>query len=163
TYQRRDVWPSREAALKDFKSSRGYKNWDPRMIELFVQYALRDHPASRYKVAPWNGVSLACGRWHEAACYRGGSELVNALVPRLAAMSRQIPVSVIFGMIEDSVPLKAKQALADASVSEIQFASVHWVPNAGHLVVQNSPSGVAQAVLDAMVSQCPSGRVKGKL
>ncbi|KAG8934349.1 hypothetical protein FRC01_003597 [Tulasnella sp. 417] len=157
TYQRRDVWPSRQAATKDFKSSRGYKSWDERMIDLFVQYAIRDHPASAYKPAPWNGVTLACGRFHEAACYRGGSDLVQALVPRLAEMSRQVPVSVIFGVIEDSVPRSAKEALANPSISGIQFASVHWVQNAGHLVVQNSPSGVARAVVDAIASKHPEG------
>lgn len=46
TYQRQDVWPSRQAATKDLRSTRGYKNWDPAMIELFVTYALRPHPAS---------------------------------------------------------------------------------------------------------------------
>ncbi|KAG9044423.1 hypothetical protein FS837_008152 [Tulasnella sp. UAMH 9824] len=163
TYQRRDVWPSRQAALKDFRSSRGYKSWDERMIQLFVQFALRDHPASKYQVAPWNGVTLACGRFHEAACYRGGSDLVQGLVPRLAEMSRQVPVSVIFGVIEDSVPRRAKEALANPSVSGIQFASVHWVQNAGHLAVQNSPSGVAQAVVDAIASKCPEGDARCKL
>ncbi|KIO27083.1 hypothetical protein M407DRAFT_23625 [Tulasnella calospora MUT 4182] len=163
TYQRRDVWPSRQAALKDFKSSRGYKSWDERMIELFVQYALRDHPASLYKVAPWNGVTLACGRFHEAACYRGGSDLVQTLVPQLAKISRQVPVSVIFGAIEDSVPRSAKEALANPSISGVQFASVHWIQNAGHLVVQNSPAGTAQAVVDAIASKRPEEGTRSKL
>ncbi|KAG8899010.1 hypothetical protein FRB99_006977 [Tulasnella sp. 403] len=146
TYQRRDVWPSRKAALKDFSSSKGYKSWHPSIISLFVQHAIRDHPAKNFSFGSYDGVSLACDRFHEAACYRGGSELSVTMVGALTNISHTIPVHVIWGEIEDSLSRAAKDALNDESNSNIRFASVSWVPNAGHLVIQNSPSGVATAI-----------------
>ncbi|KIO27084.1 hypothetical protein M407DRAFT_23626 [Tulasnella calospora MUT 4182] len=154
SYQRRDVWSSRQAALKDFNSSKGYASWNPRILELFVQHALREHPASKIAIGPFKGVTLACDRFHEAACYRGGIPLGSTISPRLAEVSYDIPVSLVFGAVEDSVELKVKKALANSSVSDLRCASVHWVEKAGHLVVQNSPHGTAEAILDVL-SQVP--------
>ncbi|KIV79381.1 hypothetical protein PV11_06944 [Exophiala sideris] len=41
---RRDVWPSREEAAKSFKSSKFYQAWDPRVLDRWVKYGLRDMP-----------------------------------------------------------------------------------------------------------------------
>lgn len=41
---RRDIWPSREEAAKGFKSSKFYQAWDPRVLDRFVKYGLRDLP-----------------------------------------------------------------------------------------------------------------------
>ncbi|KAH7312379.1 Alpha/beta hydrolase family-domain-containing protein [Stachybotrys elegans] len=38
---RRDAWPSREAAAQAFKSRSFYKRWDPRALEAWIQYGLR--------------------------------------------------------------------------------------------------------------------------
>ncbi|KAG8988730.1 hypothetical protein FRB90_002557 [Tulasnella sp. 427] len=163
SYQRRDVWSSRAAALKDFQSGKGYAMWDPRIIELFVRHALREHPASKVAIGPFKGVSLACDRFHEAACYRGGIPLGSTISPLLAEVSQDIPVSVVFGAVEDSVELAVKKALANPSVSNIQFASIHWVEKAGHLVVQNSPAGTAQAIVDVLSQVSAPVLAKSKL
>jgi pimeloyl-ACP methyl ester carboxylesterase len=44
--RRRDVWPSREAAAAAFKRSRFYKSWDPRVLDLWIKYGLRDLPTA---------------------------------------------------------------------------------------------------------------------
>jgi len=54
---RRDIWPSREEAAKGFKSSKFYQAWDPRVLDRFVQYGLRDlptllHPTESNKKPP---------------------------------------------------------------------------------------------------------------
>ncbi|EXJ71726.1 uncharacterized protein A1O5_05535 [Cladophialophora psammophila CBS 110553] len=41
---RRDVWPSREEAAKSFKSSKFYQAWDPRVLDRWIKYGLRDMP-----------------------------------------------------------------------------------------------------------------------
>lgn len=41
---RRDVWPSREEAARGFKSSKFYQTWDPRVLDRFIEYGLRDLP-----------------------------------------------------------------------------------------------------------------------
>ena len=67
TYQRRDVWPSREVALRDFKAAKGYASWDRGVVELFVAHALRPHPAHDFEYGSFKGVVLSCSRFHEAA------------------------------------------------------------------------------------------------
>ncbi|KAG8967846.1 hypothetical protein FRC03_009249 [Tulasnella sp. 419] len=160
-YQRRDVWPSKEAALQEFKAGKGYKTWDPEMLELFVQYGLRTHPAVNFKVSPYKGVCLACTRNQEAACYRGSQALPSTMMKALGPVSRKIPVHIIWGNVEDSLPRMAKEGLVDESMSGIKCASVGWVPNAGHLVLQHSPSGVADAIAAALKTSGQS--VKSKL
>lgn len=41
---RRDKWPSRQAALASYKRSKFYQAWDPRVLDLWVRYGLRDLP-----------------------------------------------------------------------------------------------------------------------
>lgn len=41
---RRDRWPSRKVAEASFKRSKFYQAWDPRVLDLWVKYGLRDLP-----------------------------------------------------------------------------------------------------------------------
>ncbi|PTB44035.1 uncharacterized protein TrAFT101_002593 [Trichoderma asperellum] len=43
---RRDTWPSRAAAREAFLSKDFYRAWDPRVLDLFVHYGLRDDAAA---------------------------------------------------------------------------------------------------------------------
>ncbi|PTB68913.1 alpha/beta-hydrolase [Trichoderma citrinoviride] len=43
---RRDTWPSRDAAAAAFRSKAFYQSWDPRVLDLFIRYGLRDVPSS---------------------------------------------------------------------------------------------------------------------
>ncbi|KAM0461006.1 hypothetical protein ACHAO4_001804 [Trichoderma viride] len=43
---RRDTWPSRAAAREAFLSRPFYRDWDPRVLDRFVQYGLRDDTVS---------------------------------------------------------------------------------------------------------------------
>lgn len=43
---RRDIWPSREDAALGFKRSKFYQAWDPRVLDRFVKYGLRDLPTA---------------------------------------------------------------------------------------------------------------------
>ncbi|THC96242.1 hypothetical protein EYZ11_004276 [Aspergillus tanneri] len=45
---RRDLWPSREEASQKFQSSSFYQNWDPRVLDKWVEYGLRDTPTELY-------------------------------------------------------------------------------------------------------------------
>lgn len=46
---RRDIWPSRQDALQRFKSNPVYQKWDPRVLDKFVQYGLRELPTELYR------------------------------------------------------------------------------------------------------------------
>ncbi|KAM5344212.1 hypothetical protein ACJ41O_012749 [Fusarium nematophilum] len=41
---RRDVWPSREAAASRCKGSKFFQSWDPRVLDRWIEYGLRDVP-----------------------------------------------------------------------------------------------------------------------
>lgn len=43
---RRDIWPSRKAAAESFKRSPFYQAWDPRVLEQWIKYGLRDLPTA---------------------------------------------------------------------------------------------------------------------
>jgi pimeloyl-ACP methyl ester carboxylesterase len=45
---RRDKWPSRQVALESFKRSKFYQAWDPRVLDLWVKYGLRELPTKLY-------------------------------------------------------------------------------------------------------------------
>ncbi|KAL4914424.1 Alpha/beta hydrolase family-domain-containing protein [Aspergillus aurantiobrunneus] len=48
---RRDIWPSRAAAVQRFKSSPFYQAWDARVFEKWTQYGLQSLPTSLYPVS----------------------------------------------------------------------------------------------------------------
>lgn len=41
---RKDIWPSRQAAAEGFQRSPFYQAWDPRVLDRWVKYGLRDLP-----------------------------------------------------------------------------------------------------------------------
>src|SRR5271170_6604116 len=45
---RKDIWPSRDAAAKEFKGSIFYQKWDPRVLNRWIRYGLRDLPTPIY-------------------------------------------------------------------------------------------------------------------
>nr|POF20047.1 abhydrolase domain-containing protein mpah [Quercus suber] len=49
---RRDIWPSREEAARSFASSKYYQKWDPRVVQKWIQYGLRDLPTEQYPGDP---------------------------------------------------------------------------------------------------------------
>lgn len=48
---RRDRWPSRKAAAASFAKSKFYKAWDPRVLDLWIKYGLRNLPTHIYPSA----------------------------------------------------------------------------------------------------------------
>ncbi|KAJ9630805.1 hypothetical protein H2203_001330 [Taxawa tesnikishii (nom. ined.)] len=48
---RRDRWPSRAAARAAFQRSKFYQTWDPRVLDLWISYGLRDLPTLLYPEA----------------------------------------------------------------------------------------------------------------
>ena len=39
---RRDRWPSRKVAAESFKKSKFYQTWDPRVLDRWIKYGLRE-------------------------------------------------------------------------------------------------------------------------
>ncbi|THV00009.1 hypothetical protein K435DRAFT_470597 [Dendrothele bispora CBS 962.96] len=131
-YERRDVWPNREAALTTLRKRERTKKWDERVITAFVKYGIRIHSGSFYKESPYNGVTLACTREQEAAMYRdpeGGTKPVDSL----NQFCQEIPVHLVLGGSHDFLPKRTHDALVDPK-SGRRYASITVIPESGHLV-----------------------------
>jgi len=144
-YERRDVWPSRENALQSLKSN---TRWHPRVQELFVKYALRPHPGS-YADPPYNGFTLACTRYEEAAMYRD-REGATKPVQDLNRVCARMPVHIVFGDINDALSREVHDAITDPK-SGRRFASITRV-RCGHLVPQQAPVKLAKVAFAALTS-----------
>ncbi|TKA79379.1 hypothetical protein B0A55_02845 [Friedmanniomyces simplex] len=46
--RRRDRWPNRQVAEASFKRSKFYQTWDPRVLDLWIKYGLRNLPTYLY-------------------------------------------------------------------------------------------------------------------
>jgi len=145
-YERRDVWPSRESALRSLRSN---TRWHPRVAELFVKYALRPHPGS-FADPPYHGFTLACTRYEEAAMYldRDGP---TKPVEDLNKACAQISVHIVFGDINDALSREVHDAIINPT-SGRQFASITRIPSSGHLVPQHVPDQLAEVVISALIS-----------
>lgn len=65
---RPDTWPSRSAAEEYFRQGKAYRNWDPRVLDQYLKYGLRDLPNSL--VGKSNGpVTLTTTKHQEAWTY----------------------------------------------------------------------------------------------
>jgi pimeloyl-ACP methyl ester carboxylesterase len=49
---RRDLWPSRKVAAEKLRSSPALKLWDPRVLDKFIEYGLRELPTEQYPEIP---------------------------------------------------------------------------------------------------------------
>lgn len=45
---RRDLWPSRAQAVASFKRNKFYQTWDPRVLDLWLEYGLRELSTAHY-------------------------------------------------------------------------------------------------------------------
>ncbi|KAG9006501.1 hypothetical protein FRB94_014343 [Tulasnella sp. JGI-2019a] len=144
-YTRRDVWPSKQAALKDLQKNRMFKTWDPRQLELYVEHGLDDHPGGNY--APkYKGVTLKCTREQETATFRGGPALRRHVLPKLMWLTDTIPVYICFGENADFIPRPVQDALVDPS--HANFVQVTMIPNAGHLVIVQRPAACGEMLFE---------------
>lgn len=67
--KRRERWPSREEAMKSFKKSKFYQTWDPRVLDRWVQYGLRDLPTKLFPDAKAPEVTLTATKHQEVLTF----------------------------------------------------------------------------------------------
>ncbi|TCD67196.1 hypothetical protein EIP91_000423 [Steccherinum ochraceum] len=140
---RTDVWPSRESALQWLATHDPWKRWDNRILRSYLRYGLRELPTAAYPDQK-EGVTLACTREQEAMCYTCLQDGVDSL-ERLAFVCAAIPVHCIFGDRIDFVPEDIRKATVDESTGR-KMASITTIPGAGHLIAQEKPDEVADAM-----------------
>ncbi|KAK2790548.1 hypothetical protein FQN52_005567 [Onygenales sp. PD_12] len=49
---RRDIWPSRSTAAELLKKNKFYQTWDPRVLDRWIQYGLRELPTALHPLPP---------------------------------------------------------------------------------------------------------------
>ncbi|KAK7012836.1 alpha/beta-hydrolase [Favolaschia claudopus] len=142
---RQDIWESREAARAWFAKRLPWKRWDTRILDTFIRYGLRDLPTAAYPDRA-NGVTLACTREQETVSYIYHQDGVDAN-DRLKDICPKIPVHCIFGSEIDLVTDETHRGVHEGR----DMASVTRIKGAGHLVSQETPFELAQAIWHALV------------
>jgi len=151
--KRRDIWPNRAEALRALQSGSSFKAWDPRLLQIFVEHGMRELPTATYP-DQIQGVILKCPKRHEAASYRDSLGLARA-AKYFRILCELIPVHIIYGEIHDQIPASVKDDVLSIGTGG-RHASHFKVPDAGHLIVQTQPKGLAVAIMAAL--QAPPNR-----
>ncbi|KAL4071778.1 Alpha/beta hydrolase family-domain-containing protein [Scleroderma citrinum] len=124
---RRDIWPSREEALRLFKQSPFFASWHPQVLELYVNYGLTADSAS-------NGVKLKMSPLQEALTFvdtRVAKEVWELLETLDANITLRWIVPIPGVLDQEQVRMGVWRR--PSNTSNVVF------PFAGHLVVQEAP------------------------
>ncbi|KAF8900353.1 Alpha/Beta hydrolase protein [Mucidula mucida] len=141
---RQASWESRSEAKKYLSSRLPWSEWDKRVLDLYIRHGVKDEASG--------GVILKCSPKHEAAIY--DNSLVNitgtsakSTLEKLLGQDKA-PVHLFFGEQSDFFP-RIKQ---DALTEMFKFTSVSRIPGGGHLIVQEAPDAVGDALFRIIAS-----------
>ncbi|TFK18657.1 alpha/beta-hydrolase [Coprinopsis marcescibilis] len=148
TQTRRDRWSSPQEAFKYFSKRLPWSVWDPRSIQLLVDYGLQSLPNHA------DGVTLKCPKEQEAISYPDKEPHFESDT-QLGEISRSVPVHIIWGERIEFIPDYIRDSLSDP-VDGRAIASVTEVEDAGHMVVQEKPDIFAKAMSDILLRITPS-------
>ncbi|KAJ3561263.1 hypothetical protein NP233_g10300 [Leucocoprinus birnbaumii] len=140
TSSRRDRWKSRPDALLYFQKRFPWSMWDPRILRSYVEHGL-------YELED-GSVALKCDKKREAEGFPDVDPHFEGILC-LSEICHAIPVHAVWGTRNDLVPDFIQDALSDASEGR-PMASVTKVKRAGHMIVQEQPIGLAQAICDIL-------------
>ncbi|KAF8167148.1 Alpha/beta hydrolase fold-1 [Crassisporium funariophilum] len=140
TSARRDRWPSKEHAFEYFKKRIPWGFWDPRVVRLLTEYGLEETSSGN--------VTLKCHKKQEANSYPDVEPHFEGAI-QLGRICHSLPVHLIWGTRNDLVPEFIQDSLSDVSQGRM-VASVTKVKRAGHMVVQEQPDLLAQAISDVL-------------
>lgn len=62
---RRDIWPSKAAAVANFKKQKYYQLWDPRVLDLWIEHGIRSTPTALYPDERGGAVTLSTTKHQE--------------------------------------------------------------------------------------------------
>ncbi|KAJ7131540.1 Alpha/Beta hydrolase protein [Mycena crocata] len=135
TLTRRERWRSREEAHAWLARRVPWDSWDPRALRMLSDHGLVD--------APEGGVRIKCEKRQEALSYPDVEPHFCA-AEELGRISHAVPVHFIWGNESPLVPQFVQESLCDGSGGRIA-ASVTRIEG-GHMVVQEQPDSVADAI-----------------
>ncbi|RDB31000.1 hypothetical protein Hypma_000089 [Hypsizygus marmoreus] len=143
TLERRDSWPSREAAASYLRQRLPWKAWDAPVFDIYIKHGLRTVGESGNE-----SVVLKTSKRQEGLAYPHFAAYIEAAA-LFAERCDVIPFHMIFGARNDFVPLYIQESLCDRTKGR-KPASITRVPGAGHLIVQEQPEGLAVAICDKL-------------
>ncbi|KAJ7362308.1 Alpha/beta hydrolase fold-1 [Mycena albidolilacea] len=135
TTARRERWRARDEAHAWLARRVPWDTWDPRVLRKLSEHGLADTPDG--------GVEIKGDRLQEALSY-ADVEPHFAAAQELGRISRTVPVHFIWGSGSPLVPEFVQDALGNGSDGRVA-ASVTRV-DAGHMVVQEQPNDLADAI-----------------
>ncbi|KAG7532138.1 hypothetical protein FFLO_03826 [Filobasidium floriforme] len=143
---RRDTWPSLRAAEEDLLRSPFFRAWDKRVFNSFLQHGLC--PLTRFSTYAGQqdqdegSVGLMTPRWAEATVFAGGPGMLVGY-DKLSELRRDMKVTFI--MAENPSSTGGSERTHDIVWRPPRAENV-IVKGAGHLVMQEKPRQVAQAM-----------------
>ncbi|KAJ7640801.1 Alpha/beta hydrolase fold-1 [Mycena polygramma] len=142
---RPDVWRSRKAARKELAASPMYSTWDPRVFELFMEHGIVDHPAAKDEPPfTFPGVITTLSKEHHAHSFRS-DDLATAGMAAYTAVTKKIPVHIVWGRIHELANQELKDFMADTKLGHTP-ASVSYIDGASHMVIQQKPEKAADLI-----------------
>ncbi|KAF9502272.1 alpha/beta-hydrolase [Pleurotus eryngii] len=140
TMDRRDHWASKDEAFAWLSKRYPWSTWDTRVVKLLADHGLEQHE---------DGARLKCQRKHEAVSYtqvEGPFEAADLLT----TISKTIPIHLVWGENEDIIPEIIRDSLSDASAGKSVTSTSRVVEDAGHMVVQEKPNELANAICEVL-------------
>jgi pimeloyl-ACP methyl ester carboxylesterase len=136
--KRREVWPSRAAALAKWRTRELFGRFEPRALELYVESGLRDRPDGM--------VELKCSREIEAVVFESGA----LFDPWPFVAKVDVPTLVVWAR-DGNFPRAVHEALA----SELHNGQVRSF-DGGHLMAMEQPDRIADLAMAFANEELPA-------
>ncbi|KAF8199250.1 Alpha/beta hydrolase fold-1 [Mycena galopus ATCC 62051] len=138
---RRKTWLNRDEAFAYMRRNFIWKGWDERILRSYVSYGMKDLPGK-------DGAIISTTNEQEISAYTNVPPHLQA-VDEYRRIAPWVPVHFIFGARNDLVPPEAQDSIFNPK-NNIQACSIQRVQRAGHMVLQENPSGLAVAICKAL-------------
>lgn len=156
TGTRHDEWSTKKEAFEYFSERAPWNAWDDRVLNIYVDQGLRVEPLEDPQRSR---VVLKCNKVHEGASYRDGEyETRYNATDQIAKVCNNVPIHVIYGEINDFVPRYLQASPVDRLKGR-KVASIVRIPHAGHMIPQQRPDELAQAISN-LLNDSPDSSIR---
>ncbi|KAI0086613.1 hypothetical protein BDY19DRAFT_959407 [Irpex rosettiformis] len=151
---RRDSWSSKEEAAKYLKKTIPCSLWDDRIFNLYIEHALYKTTNKEGKVH----IQRKCPADQSEGGWYNNMEYFWQAIEQSDRIQRIIPVYLVLGTANNKGGDVMLPAIRDMLLDKKKgrtYASVSYIPNVGHQLMQINPDEVATKVsqlLDEIVS-----------
>jgi pimeloyl-ACP methyl ester carboxylesterase len=138
--KRRPTFPSRAAAVENYRSKPPFANFDPAALDCYVEYGFVDLPDG--------SVTLACRREDEAAVFEGAMSS-----PTWGVLSEvRPPVAILAG----GDPADPVGLIATEVARRLPRGGLRRFPHLDHFGPMTAPAEIGQVMAVALGAETPS-------